>query len=183
MKNKFEFPKLSTEARLSLLESGKSKIEIYGKTPIDHERCDCRPIIRSAIELSQKLRKPVEYLDCPRKKEKDMKKYKVVCENCGEILAFFYNDKPELNNNYCDLHYFTWFDKDGKRGCATVNYNNENKKVNFECHCGNRVIKEPRNTFVDVEIKKNVKGERIVESKNKPVKNFMRYTSFKILKV
>lgn len=177
-KKKIQFPMPSTEARLRLIESGKKRIDFLGLTPIDPRGCECGGLIKAAINLSQNLRKPLQRVECSRVSEKGMRKYRIVCKKCGEVLAYFYNTKPVLDNNYCDLHYTTWYDKDGKRGCACVNQNKD--LVNFECHCGNRVIKEPRETIVDVRLLKT-RGRKTMGG-TKKVKGFPRYTRYKILK-
>ncbi len=181
MSKKIQWPQLSTEARISLIEQGKDKVRIYGKFPIDPENCECKPLIKATVQTAHNIRKTPQYTECPRRFTKGMKRYKVVCKNCGEILAFFYNTHPKLDSNYCDLHYFTWFDKDGKRGCSTVNYNPNTGKVNFECHCGYRAIREPRATFRDIEFVKTPVGEKVIRGRNMPVKNWKRYTDYKIL--
>ena len=157
----------SAEKRLELLESGKDRIDIISWRPFDPPskegfECDCEGLIKERAKGDQ------GYLECPL--AKGLTKYKVVCKKCGERLAIFNAERPSLKGKFYNLHYTSWFDKKSWHGCLGMNRNSHTMEVNFECACGNKVIKEPR----EVEIVTN-KG-------TKKVKDMKRYTEYKILK-
>lgn len=72
-----------------------------------------------------------------------LKRYLVYEKGTKELLAFFYNDKPELNN-YKNLHYVCYKGKDRWYGCFGMNINPETRDIKFES-CSNM-------KYVDVDI-------------------------------
>lgn len=90
-------------------------------------------------ELSKKLVKQ-EILSA-RKEKREMKvvntkieglnRYLVYEKGTKELLAFFYNDRPELKK-YKNLHYVCYQGKDRWYGCFGMNINPETREIKFE---------------------------------------------------
>ena len=108
-----------------------------------------------------------------------MKKFEVYCTSCGELLASFYNTKPELDENVHEFHYHLQFNRKFTYGCYGINVNPDNGEVRFECCCGNRELVEKQTLYGDARALKTPDGAKIVGGK--PIgSGKLRYTSIEI---
>jgi hypothetical protein len=130
-------PSVSINARLKLIEEGKKQIIVIGQFPID-PKTDRRiySLIKAESLSARAEGRDTNHIENPRKYEKGMKRYKIYDTYSNEVLAYFYNTKPELDSNYCDLHYVSWHDSKNWYGCKGVNVNPESSVVNFESNSG-----------------------------------------------
>lgn len=122
---------------IAISELKEKKKEIVKTFPLDRPGCLCETYIRERI-----ARKEMSLFECPEVKKRKLKKYFIVCDNCKEKLAYFHSDTPSLDN-YFDLHYMCWYDKESWHGCLTINRNPNTLELNFECACGHKEIREP----------------------------------------
>lgn len=74
---------------------------------------------------------------------KGLNRYLIYEKGTKELLAFFYNDKPELKN-YKNLHYVCYRGEDRWYGCFGMNINPETRDIKFES-CSNM-------KYVDIDI-------------------------------
>lgn len=139
----------SLKARIQLLEQNKDRIDIVSWRPYDPPECICEHKVNKQAKSGSKL-----HFECPRDK-KGLRKYRVLCKSCGDMLAYFYAARPKLKD-YCDLHYTSWFNKDSWHGCLGLNINAMTSEIRFECCCGNKAV-EDRYTRYKISIYKNGK--------------------------
>lgn len=137
MKNKI---RSISEESLKLLGKAKKRV-IYSRFTVDKHDCECKSrekeLISKASILNDKQKE--EYLEANTpivcKNIKDKKKFILICPDCKSQVAEVYavNDKLE---NYANLHYISWYDKNSWYGAFGVNVNPSTQVVNIECCCG-----------------------------------------------
>jgi hypothetical protein len=94
-------------------------------------------ILREMAAMSREQRDdfmnkgPIDFV----KDKGNRKKYDILCGRCGEKVAYCWAENEKLDN-WCDLHYICWFDKDSWRGALAVNVSPIDGHLGFECACG-----------------------------------------------
>lgn len=102
----------SNEELAFLKKSRLLKHDIYSFFPVDKWDCECQGLINDIKNQMTHLRpediedfkKSLGVVRCPKAIRPTYKKYKVKCQNCGEIVAEVFATGPDLKD-YCDLHY------------------------------------------------------------------------------
>lgn len=93
-------------------------------------------ILREMARMTHRQRMDFAEIPIDFVKDKgDRQKYDIWCSRCGDKVATVWADNEKLDN-WCDLHYICWYDKDSWRGALTVNVSPIDKKIGFECACG-----------------------------------------------
>lgn len=129
---------VSHQAQADLL--GKQKRVFFSKGTIDKPDCMCK---KAEHDLKVKLTQlsPAErhsYLThfepiaCPLSVGK--LKFKLHCPACNEPVAEVHADSEKLDN-WCNLHYISWYNKHSWYGTYGVNMNPYTLEVTFECCC------------------------------------------------
>jgi len=144
MRKKIVNPRISNEMLLKMYKEKKRKIEIYSFFPVDKHDCECQAQIADLkIQLArlpedkrESLMKKIGPQRCPKSRKPGYNRYKIVCAQCGQTVAFVYA-KDKYLTDWCDLHYYNWCDRKRWYGCATVNISPIDGKLGFECFCGN----------------------------------------------
>ena len=120
----------------------KRKI-IYSFFPCDRGDCECQPVIQDLknkfSNMQQReirnLKFNMEYLRCPKDKT-GMVKFKMVCNNCKEIVGELYAT-DETARDFCDFHYISVHDGNFWQGALTPNISPIDQLIGMECCCGN----------------------------------------------
>jgi hypothetical protein len=76
------------------------------------------------------------------------KKWVIKCEHCGVTLGCFYGDAPKIKDSF-GLHIYSMTDGKKWYGCFGGNYTNG--VYNFECCCGHKSVRHPK----DIKVKEN----------------------------
>lgn len=132
----------SAEIGLQAKASSNGMVQVYSFFPVDRANCPCQAV---GLEWKRKLAKANEsersqllsetpFLTCPRNKE-GMQKYKVTCNNCGDILGDCWAVDATLQD-WCDFHYIQWTKGDFWHGCFTPHISPVTEQLCFECCCG-----------------------------------------------
>lgn len=131
----------------------RRKISIIG-----HLAINPRPIARKLIpQVAEIVRKmavmdkielqnfidlgPVDFVE----NKVGLKKFRIKCATCGDDIAYCWAENDKLDN-WCDLHYLSWYDKFSWRGCFVVNLSPVDGKLGFECVCGENTCEFRSNT-------------------------------------
>lgn len=118
-------------------------VKVYSFFPIDRADCVCQ---KAVLEWRKKLAEATDaqrhqlmeetpFFVCPRDKS-NMQRYKIVCNNCGDIQGYVWASDPSLID-WCDFHYLQWTKGDRWRGCFTPHISPVTERLCFECCCGN----------------------------------------------
>ncbi len=67
--------------------------------------------------------------------KENRKKYWIICSRCEDKVAYVWADNEKLDN-WCDLHYVCWFNKESWHGAAAINVSPIDGKLGIECACG-----------------------------------------------
>lgn len=141
--------------------SGLRKAEqIVSKIPVDKHDCLCSKLTENKL-----------YTTCPRSSEYGMRKYQILCDNCGDSVAFIYATDESLTD-WCDLHYTCFNDGKYWHGCMSVNISPIDQSLGFECSCGqdtrdfraNNTL--PNNVLIKI-IERNSKGREFNKKDSK----------------
>ena len=116
------------------------KVVIISRFPIDEYNCVCQNIIRAHMKNVAKMNEKARLqwyerntpFQCPR--AKNQKLFNLKCQNCGEIIAWV-NAMNSALKNWSNLHYISWYNKEGWRGTYGVNINPYLKDIRIECCC------------------------------------------------
>jgi len=87
-----------------------------------------KELVKEEMIKARKEKRKFERIDTPTN---GLDRYLVYEKGTKELLAFFYNDKPELSN-YKNLHYVCYKGKDRWYGCFGMNINPETREIKFE---------------------------------------------------
>lgn len=120
------------------------RITNVGFFPVDPQDCDC---FKEKKDLAQKastlgansfaeLTASMKTLECPRSKDKGMKRYFIYCRKCGAKVARIHATNKRLSD-WCNLHYINSHDRFEWKGCFSVQISPLDGKLGFECACGN----------------------------------------------
>ena len=132
----------SREVSVVVTNSPSKTIEIYSFFPCDKASCDCQKVIvdfkkkLSTLPANEKqaLMAQTERIICSRSK-KGMKRYRIVCKTCGEILGYCWATDNTLKD-WCDFHYTQWTDGKEWHGCLTPHVSPITEQLCLECCCG-----------------------------------------------
>jgi hypothetical protein len=119
----------------------KEKGVIISRFPIDRYDCPCQKIVRSFMKNLNKMNESAREewykqntpFQCPR--SKNQKLYNLKCQNCGEIVGQV-NALNLTLKNWSNLHYVSWYDREGWSATYGVNVNPYNGDIRLECCCG-----------------------------------------------
>lgn len=108
-------PRTSNEQLLKMIKEKKLKDEIYSFFPIDKHNCECQPEVNNLkVKLSSMppnkrmdIMKKIGHIVCPRSKKGGYKRYRIICADCGETIAFIAAKNKDLTD-WCDLHYYNY---------------------------------------------------------------------------
>lgn len=132
----------SRETNIVALSSKNKKVEVYSFFPNDKADCECQKMV---LEWKQKLAglpqnkretliQETKFLVCPRDKT-GLKRYKIICKNCNEILGFCWASDSSLKD-FCDFHYVCWSNGLVWHGCFTPHISPITEQLCLECCCG-----------------------------------------------
>ena len=127
-----DWPYKTSKRALNEMGNNKKKVKRSWR-PYDNPDCSCELLLNARMQ-NQDFR----YFECQHSKEW-MKKYKIVCKACGEVLGRMWSKNKDFND-YCDLHYESWYDKDAWRGCYGFHIDPFSSEPKFECCCGNKEV-------------------------------------------
>lgn len=105
-----------------------------------------------SIEDMAALKFKTEYIRCPRDK-KDMKKFKLYCGMCGDLVGECYATDDTLTD-YCDFHYVSTHDGEYWHGALGINLSPIDQMIGIECGCGNDTRDFRANNTLLPELKK-----------------------------
>lgn len=93
-------------------------------------------LVRSLALMQDKDRKhflktPVDFVA----DKTGYKQYDIICARCGDAIANCWATDDTLED-WCDLHYMCWHDKNTWYGAMSVNVSKIDGKLGFECACG-----------------------------------------------
>lgn len=121
----------------------KKRLVIY-PIPIDRISCACYGLIKQTMYQNSigTYKEGMPHIECPLVERNNInaKKWAILCKSCNEMLAYFYNAKPILDERYFDLHVVEWNDLSTWYGCLGCNVNLG--MINFECCCGECLVKD-----------------------------------------
>lgn len=63
------------------------------------------------------------------------KRFNVLCGKCGDKVAYVWAKNEKLED-WCDMHYVTWYDRESWHGAMAVNISPIDQGIGFECACG-----------------------------------------------
>lgn len=106
------------------------KKNIIATFPYDRFNCEC---VNEISRLKQDSKLKSKFYDCPRSLLMD--KYKIVCSNCGDTVAFIHATDSKLTD-WCNLHYTCESDGVNWHGALAVNLSPIDSCLGFECACG-----------------------------------------------
>ena len=120
----------------------QKRIEIYSYLPCDRAGCACQEKVmkwkREMSNLTENQRRDImgreKFFVCPQDK-KGMNRYKITCNNCGELLGLCWASDNSLED-WCDFHYAQWTDGTQWHGCLTPHISPITQKLCLECCCG-----------------------------------------------
>lgn len=131
---------------LKVLErENKERREVVSFIPINPPNIEREFVMQKADTLkmmaTMKLQDRIAFMeksgpiDYVKKKGTGFKKYFVRCGSCGDMNAWVWA-MDETLEKWCDLHYVFWHDKDHWHGCLAVNVSPIDRRLGFECACG-----------------------------------------------
>ena len=116
--------------------------KVYSFFPIDRANCECQEMVlewkeklaTTPPEKRERMVQDIKFVTCPRDTT-NMRRYKIVCKNCGETQAFVWATDDTLRD-WCDCHYVQWSDGEQWHGCLTPHVSSITEELCFECCCG-----------------------------------------------
>jgi hypothetical protein len=140
--SKFKGLNASKEALGKLKKTKTDKLEVYSFFPCDKPDCECLGLITEEKKKMEQMGvsereayiEKVGHIKCSRD-HKGMKRYKIICNDCGEIVGYLWATSYKLED-WCDFHYYQYLDKRGWHGCKTPNVSPVDGKLTIECCCG-----------------------------------------------
>jgi len=135
---------------------GSKKQIIISLVPVDRANCECQEKI---VEMKKNLK--VTKYECPRAKEKGMKKYLITCGECGSKIAYVHAKDRKLSD-WCNLHYITENTGSEWKGCMAVNISPIDEKLGFECTCGQDTRDFRANTTLPSKMAMSIAEENLI---------------------
>lgn len=120
----------------------RTKRNIVGHMALNPQEIDMQTrmlrvrILREMAAMSELDR--MKFCEVPIDFVKDKgnrKKFFVICTTCHDRVAYVWADNEKLEN-WCDLHYLCWYDRESSHGAMAVNVSPVDGELGFECACG-----------------------------------------------